>query len=393
MNERAAPRRWIAVVCSALLFAFHTGSAAAATSPRSEEWWFPAWEIPEIWKVTKGAGVIVAVIDSGVEARLPDLRGAVLKGGSVGWGLHGDGRTDHDDEKGGHGTGMAALIAGQGTGTGMTGVAPESRILPVLADEDSWPEGVRFAVDHGAKVINMSVGAEAASCETKLQSAISYAIEHDAVVIAAAGNKSWEDNSRISPSNCAGVLTVGGLDQNLGIYSNSTPGAYTAVAAPAVNVGSIGRAGIFGAVNGTSSATALTSGAIALLRSRFPEEPGRRIVQRVLNTARDVGDKGWDKLTGNGAVIPYAAMIGSVPKNAPNSVYERYDQWKRLQEKPKPSPDHQPVRNRVSSKENPNSAILPVGAAALVTVFLFTATVLLVNHRRKRGLLRRSRSL
>ncbi|WP_170026621.1 S8 family serine peptidase [Actinomadura oligospora] len=311
----------------ALLLALHMGNAAAAPSPRSEEWWFSAWEITKIWRMTKGAGVIVAVIDSGVEARLPDLQGVVLKGGSVGWGLHGDGRTDHDSEQGGHGTGMAALIAGQGKGTGMTGVAPDSRILPVLADQDSWPQAIRFAVDHGAKVINMSVGADTASCDPKLQNAISYAIDHDAVLVAAAGNKAGTDSEKSSPANCAGGLVVGGLDQNLGVYRNSTPGDSTAVAAPAVNVGSIGKAGVFGVVNGTSSATALTSGAIALLRSRFPDESGRRIVQRLLNTARDVGDKGWDRYTGNGAVIPYSAAVDNVPSGAPNSVYARYDRW------------------------------------------------------------------
>ncbi len=115
-----------------MVAAVATPGLAAVPGPRREQWWFTAWAVQnKVWPITQGHGVTVAVIDTGVEARIPDLAGVVLPGTNLDGG--GDGRTDVDtDTPPGHGTGMAGLIASQGRGTGFVGVAPKAKILPTV---------------------------------------------------------------------------------------------------------------------------------------------------------------------------------------------------------------------------------------------------------------------
>ena len=132
--------------------------AAALPKPRSEEWWFVAWDIQNrVWQLTQGQGVTVAVVDSGVNARLPELRNVVLPGADARHGGTSNGWTDFD-KTGGHGTGMAGLIAGQGGPSGMVGIAPRAKILPIVTDGlvTSIAQGIRDAADRGAQVINVS---------------------------------------------------------------------------------------------------------------------------------------------------------------------------------------------------------------------------------------------
>lgn len=296
--------------------------AQAAPRPRAEEWWFEAWQIPQkVWPLAEGEGITIGLIDTGVEARLPELRGVVLPGKDFTGPSDHQGRVDTDPELGGHGTGMAALISGQGSGSGMVGIAPRSRILPISKASGDYEKPIRYAVDHGAKVINMSEGIPTDSCPSSVQAAVDYAVQHDVVIVAAAGNDAHLDSTD-TPANCSGVLAVGGIDAHLSPWQDSTPGPNVMIAAPSVSVGSIGKAGVFSpGSSGTSSATALTSGVVALIRSHFPHMSGREIVQRMLATARDVGPKGWDEKTGYGALIPYKALTANVPKTAPNPVY------------------------------------------------------------------------
>ncbi|HXA61641.1 MAG TPA: S8 family serine peptidase, partial [Streptosporangiaceae bacterium] len=138
---------------------FPIAPAGAAPGPNPEEWWFPSWGIQDkIWPITRGQGVIVAVIDTGVNAGLPDLAGVVVPG--RGPAASGDGRTDTDSQPGshGHGTSMAITIAGQGGSNGWLGVAPDAKILPIVDTESDQASAIRYAVDHGASVINISEG-------------------------------------------------------------------------------------------------------------------------------------------------------------------------------------------------------------------------------------------
>ena len=137
---------------------------AGYSNPSRYEWWFSNWQVQQrVWPLTTGAGVTVAVLDTGVQASVSDLRGVVLPGGDT-TGAGSNGESDFDISHDGHGTAMAVLISGQGYGTGIVGIAPAAKILPVHADNAAnssatWlAAGIRFAVEHGAQVVNMSEG-------------------------------------------------------------------------------------------------------------------------------------------------------------------------------------------------------------------------------------------
>lgn len=306
----------------------------AVPSPREEEWWFKAWSIQDkVWPISKGQGVTVAVVDSGVNARIPDLRGVVLRGEDIS--TEGDGRQDYDADEGGHGTAMAVLIAGQGSRTGIVGVAPDARILPisVVGTEPEWAKALRYAIDHGAKVINISQGTFSHdACSEKLQSAFDYAIHKDAVVVVSAGNEGHWSRSPEVPARCHGALVVGAVDSRQRIWQRSSPASYVSVTAPGVQISTVGAGGtLLTNGYGTSQATALTSGIVALIRSKYPKMPARRVAQRIIATAKDTGPAGWDDRSGFGIVMPHRALTKEVPANAPNPVFDRLDRWKASQ--------------------------------------------------------------
>ena len=276
-------------------------------------WWFTAWRIKDVWATgARGQGVTVAVFDSGVN-QVPELRGVVLPGLDRDGG---DGRTDTD----GHGTRMALLVAGQGGARRLVGVAPGARILPV--DSARVDEGIRWAVDHGAKVVNMSFDT-AASCDPLLAEAVAYALERGAVLVASSGNEGEVGGEDVrQPVNCPGVLGVGAVDIDARPWSKTQVSRYADVAAPGVRMRSMDVKGRIGFSSGTSDAAALVSGAVALVWSKDPTLTNRQVVARLLATARDAGAPGKDDRTGYGIVRPYQAITADVPPDAPNPVFD-----------------------------------------------------------------------
>lgn len=316
---------------------------AALPHPRSEEWWFTSWDIQnKVWPLTQGQGITVAVVDTGVNARLPELKNVVLRGTDLRHGHSGDGRTDvknynlelgpHSSRFVGHGTGMASLIAGQGGPSGMVGIAPKAKILPIIIDGfvSTLSAGIRYAADHGAQVINLSQATPyPGGCPGLMQAAVSHAIDKGAVVVASMGNFGNTTNPIDAPASCAGVLAVGAISNQKLAWTRTERHSYVSAAAPGVGVGFLTREGWFdNHTSGTSQASALTSGAVALIRSRFPELTPRQVVQKIINTTVDAGPRGHDIYTGSGAVVPIFALTRNVPKNAPNPTFHRLDQWR-----------------------------------------------------------------
>jgi type VII secretion-associated serine protease mycosin len=345
----------------------------------------------KVWPITEGKGVTVGLLDSGVDAKLPELSQGVVPGANYVSGS-GDGRTDADPSRNGHGTAMATLIAANGKGSGMVGVAPAAKILPVAVDDAaSIAKGIRFATDHGAKVINISQGSPYDKCPADLQNAVSYAVEKDVVIVAAAGNSGDTNNPPETPANCAGVFAIGAVDSRLKAWSGTQKQDYVAAAAPGVNIALVASGGRQGVSRGgTSPAAALTSAAVALVRSKFPDMSARDVVQRIIFTARDAGPAGHDEQTGYGIVRPYNALtVASVPKDAPNPVFAAYDKWKTPQggaQQQSPTPAHtkdagELARDKQSQDAKRNTKFLLIGGP--IAFLVLVGVVILFTRRKK----------
>ncbi|TYK43721.1 S8 family peptidase [Actinomadura decatromicini] len=381
--------RWLAAIGATSALVLTTAApAGAAPNPRSDQWWFSAWEIQQkVWPVAKGDGVTVAVIDDGVNGKLPDFQGVIVPGTNTDTGS-GDGQIGPTSSvEDSHGTGMASLIASQGTASGFVGVAPGAKIMPIITQHGGWDKAIHFAVDHGAKVINVSQGLSG-ECRPENQQAVAYALQRDVVVVAAAGNTGDVGNRPEEPANCSGVLAVGAVDNKKNAWTKTQRQPYVAVAAPGLLVNVLRADGqVMDRLAGTSQATALTSAVVALMRSKDPQMPAREVVQRIINTTKDAGPPGRDNMTGNGVIIPAAALSANVPKNAPNPVFAAYDRW--LAQNPqagaKPSKTKVPKSEATKKADQADRNLyILLGIGAVVVVIGGGVLLLLVRRGKKK---------
>ncbi|WP_086855449.1 type VII secretion-associated serine protease mycosin [Streptomyces coeruleofuscus] len=300
-------------------------TAAHADGIRAQQWALEAMHTQEAWQTTKGEGVTVAVLDTGVEEDHPDLTGNVLTGED----LVGFGAEPGDRAWARHGTAMAGIIAGHGHGPGnadgVLGIAPEAKILPVrviLEDGDpsrakarstrgnALAEGIRWAADHGADVINLSLGDDSASAhpEPGEDQAIQYALKKGVVVVASAGN-GGEKGDRISyPAAYPGVVAVTAVDRSGTRAPFSTRRWYATVSAPGVDVVIADPDRKYYEGWGTSAAAAFVSGAAALVRAAHPDLTPAQIKSLLEDTARNAPAGGRDDSRGFGFVDPAAAI-------------------------------------------------------------------------------------
>jgi membrane-anchored mycosin MYCP len=359
VRARRARTTGLALACLTALLALAAAAPvrAASAAPRqagpsavqSGEWWFSSWLIQsKVWPLSRGAGVTVGVVDSGVQA-LPDLRAVLVPGGNT-LGIQSNGFGDGEAPTG-HGTGVAALISGQGVDGGVLGIDPAAKILPVLvitgegvgqyAESSSFgsgsvPEiaaGIKMAVNDGAQVINLSVAARApsaSSCDPALQDAVAYALQHNVVVVASAGNFNTIGDPPEEPASCAGVLAVGAVGPDLTVWADSERQPYVAVTAPGEDITFLTAVNTTVNGDGTSEAAPFVSGAAALIRSRYRSMPWYTVVQRIINTALAKGGSVPNDSYGYGILrIPGAlnAALYPVPASAPNPVYAAYQAW------------------------------------------------------------------
>ncbi|WP_158610923.1 S8 family serine peptidase [Micromonospora endolithica] len=263
-------------------------SGPAGAAPRgSQQWYFDAWDIEAVHKVSKGAGVTVAVIDSGVDASHPDLRGKVLPGHGIGADAAPDGQRDALPDKP-RGTTMAGIIAGRG-GDRLLGIAPAAKILPISVGKEAEPdeiaEAIRWAADHGATVINISLSAERTPTDAE-EKAVRYALEHNAVVVAAVGATRGDFQGVEAPAAAQGVIAVSGLNRSGKFDEDSHEGREVVLSAPMDRiVGSSAGSGASVAAEGTDGSAALVSGTIALVRARFPKLTAMNVISRMIHTA------------------------------------------------------------------------------------------------------------
>ncbi|HEY7272184.1 MAG TPA: type VII secretion-associated serine protease mycosin [Actinoplanes sp.] len=292
-----------------------TPSLLRGDGVRDEQWHLKTLDLADAWAYSSGAGVTVAVVDSGVDAHHVDLDGQVLPGLDLV-----DPQGDGDADLVGHGTTVAALIAGKDDDNGVIGIAPKAKILPVrvLDQENRYDDalvvakGVRWAVDHGAKVINLSLGGSGNSAA--LAAALDYAFAKDVVVIACTGNASASPSTGVwYPAREPGVIAVAGMERDGdALWPGSITGKETVVTAPATQLVGARPSGYW-RVQGTSFAAPMVSGTAALIRSRWPTMPAGEVINRIIKTAKDRGAPGRDATYGYGLVDPAAALTAQVP--------------------------------------------------------------------------------
>jgi type VII secretion-associated serine protease mycosin len=289
----------------------------------TKQWHLDFLRIAQAQTISQGDGVVVGLVDSGVDATHPDLLGSVLPGTDLlAPRLSTDGRVDGS----GHGTAMAGLIVGHG---GILGIAPKARIMPVRVvnnNDMSTPElvasGIDFAVDHGATVINVSIGGDFGSPAE--DAAVARALDHGIVVVAAAGNTTEGFSGIGFPAAEPGVVAVVGVDERGMHASSSVTGPQAVIAAPGANIVSTdirtkGHSG-YERGNGTSGAAAIVSGVVALIRSKYPKLSAAEVVHRLTATADDKGAPGRDPIYGYGIVDPVKALTADVPPLTPSAT-------------------------------------------------------------------------
>lgn len=335
------------VVTSVLLVA----QPAAADAVREREYWLDEYGITQAWATTKGAGVTVAIIDTGVDGNHPDLVGSVIGGTDVSGIGTPDGQTPVGDEDE-HGTLVASLVAGRGhgTGDGVIGVAPEADLLSVSvgfgvgtkSSDDQVAEAVRWSVDNGADVINMSLTRNTLDWPESWDDAFLYAMQKNVVVVAAAGNRGSGTTVVGAPATMPGVLTVAGVDQQgSASFNASSQGITISVSAPSEALVGAAPGGGYFEWAGTSGAAPLVAGVVALVRAAHPDLDATNVINRVIRTARPVGVETPSPIYGYGLIDASAAVtapVAPVSANPMGDLAEWIRLYRRAEQAPPPTP-------------------------------------------------------
>ncbi|GAB3521333.1 S8 family serine peptidase [Arthrobacter monumenti] len=371
-------------------------AAIAEDGIRERQYWLDEYGIRDAWNESKGAGVTVAIIDSGIDGEHPDLEGAIAGGTDVSGSGSPDGLEGLGDSPE-HGTLVATLLAGRGHAPepppapnldpddsgdnkgndggsspsaaptydgpgngpdGLIGVAPEAQILSIstwlgvekpnpsgVSVDQQIPAAVRWAVDHGADVINMSLGSTSTSWPRSWDNAFLYAEQHDVLIVAAAGNRGAGMEQVGAPATIPGVLSVAGVNrEGKASWDSSSQGITLGVAAPSEDlVGGLPGGG-YAMWSGTSGAAPIVAGVAALIRSKWPTMSANQVIQRIITTADDAGVPGKDPIYGYGLLDAEAALTANVAPVASNPLGVTLAEWIRT---------HRPTNAEPATQANP----------------------------------------
>jgi len=388
---------------------------------RAAEYWLDEYGIRTAWQTTRGAGVRIAIVDTGIGRDPVEFKGAVVGGTDVSGQGSSDGRTPVGAVDANHGSWVASLAAGRGTGpgTGMIGVAPEAELLAVSVGfgtgvakpfTEQIAEAIRWAVDNGADVINLSLTTNTADWDESWDDAFLYAFDHDVVVVVAAGNRGSGTTRVGAPATIPGVLTVAGVDPQGGAsIEASTQGITIGVSAPSEELVGVSADGGLVLWNGTSGAAPIVAGIAALVRSAHPDLDAANVITRIIRTAHPSASATAvpDPLYGYGLVDAAAAVSASVPivsENPMGSLEEWIRLYRRADAGPAPAPTIEPVAieplPQADAATQPSSPLLPsmdtllygtlpLGAATVLAILValgVTAAVRRIRSARSSGL-------
>lgn len=380
MRRRRMLRNGVALataVASVLLL------GAAATPPpvpddpadpvRASEYWLDGARIREAWQTTRGDGVTIAVIDTGI-GKVPGVFDeAVIGGTDVSGTGSPDGRTPVGAIDGNHGSWVASLAAGRGAadGKGMIGVAPEADLLSISVGfgaaaavpfTEQVAKAMRWAVDQGADIINLSFTTNTLDWDRSWDDAFLYAFEHDVVVVVAAGNKGSGTDEVGAPATIPGVLTVGGVDRSgTASVEASTQGIAIGIMAPSEQLLGVSADGQLMIWNGTSGAAPIVAGVAALVRAAHPELDADNVINRLISTARSTpASRAQPELYGYGLMDAAAAVTEDVPRVSENpmgSLAEWIRLYRRAEATPQPTPTIAPAE--ITPLPAPDAATKP----------------------------------
>ncbi|HVJ50608.1 S8 family serine peptidase [Desulfitobacterium sp.] len=281
----------------------------------SKQWGLTKTEVPQAWDLgATGKGITVAVVDTGVDNKHPDLSDNLVSGYNA---ITGQTGLPVTQDNNGHGTHVSGIIAAELNGTGIVGVAYQAKIMPVKAmdstgegSDDIIADGIVWAADHGAKIINLSIGAD--TQEEILKEAIQYANDRGCLIVAAGGNKEKTTNFKTItyPAADPQVLAVTATDEEDHLAPFSLTGPNAALAAPGTNIFSDywQDGSDYATSDGTSMASPFVAGVAALVWSAHPDFAASQIRQALEDSAIDLGTPGRDSSFGYGRVDAYWAV-------------------------------------------------------------------------------------
>ena len=381
----ARTRRAVGVLATLGTLLMVAAPAAHADAARDKQWPLQAYSAAsKIWPITTGKGQVVAVIDTGFRTTHVDLVGQFLPGKDFAP------KSYNEAANASHGTMMASLIAGHGHGAddsdGIMGLAPGVKILPLVVDLQADVDGrevsgaIRYAVSHGANVINMSFAGISSTLVE--QSAVAYAEAHNVVLVAGSGNDGIEADNY--PASYAGVVDVSGVNQNGSVWSGSDYGSHIVLAAPGSDVlgDDSGTDTQYELGNGTSGATAYVSAAAALVRAKFPNLTAGQVINRLIKTADDPSAKPGqttpDLHYGYGIARPERALAEDIPAGpAQGPLAQASDP---LAPSPVPS-----TALAVTAGDSTSNGVLWVSASATVVAACLVILGVVLLRRRQRA--------
>ncbi len=387
-------------------------SQAAADTVRDQEWWLANLHVTQAWAATRGAGVTVAVLSSGVDADHPDLTGSVITGPD----FTGSGETPATPSWGIQGTSAASIIAGHGDSAGdaagIIGIAPAARILSVRVALDATDPlngnpaavqglpaaiaaGIRYAAAHGAQVIDLpldpaslasdgaatgGLGAAAGGSAAE-QAAVAYALGKDAVLVAPAGDNGEDGNEPTYPAAYPGVIAAGAVDRHFIRAAFSNRQSYVALTAPGVDLTTASPPSGYRNMSTTDAAGAVVAGIAALIRSRYPTLNSSQVRQALVTGSAprplSATGAGYGAGTVDALKAVQAAALIAAPRAAPSASVSA----------PAAAPPHpiRPARPKTGILGRAKMVLRDAAMAACTLILLLLASLIGIRLRRRRA--------